>query len=106
MKMALAVVISASAPAPLAPNRMRKTSAVLRKLSLKAAKNWHQNKGAKRRDNIRGDGMPLNITKFHRARSAELTKLGTKKLSGLLAAQRTLPKYATYRRKLRTGFAS
>ncbi len=39
-------------------NRMRNTSAVLRKLSLNAAKNWHQNSGAKRLDSIRGGGMP------------------------------------------------
>ena len=32
---------------------MRKTSAVLRKLSLNAEKNWHQNSGAKRRVVIR-----------------------------------------------------
>ena len=35
-----------SCPASL--NRIRKTSAFLRKLSLKALKNWHQNSGAKR----------------------------------------------------------
>src|SRR3954469_18381988 len=34
-------------------NRIRKTSAFFRKLSLNAEKNWHQNKGAKRRDVIR-----------------------------------------------------
>jgi hypothetical protein len=37
---------------------MTKTSAVLRKLSLNAAKNWHQNSGANRLDKSRGDGMP------------------------------------------------
>ncbi|GJE03770.1 hypothetical protein GMJLKIPL_5727 [Methylobacterium isbiliense] len=36
-------------PAPPTPNRIRNTSAFLRKLSLKAEKNWHQNSGAKRR---------------------------------------------------------
>src|SRR3954454_19259338 len=34
-------------------NRMRNTSAFFKKLSLKAEKNWHQNRGAKRRDSIR-----------------------------------------------------
>src|SRR5258708_1321384 len=38
---------------------MTKTSAVLRKLSLNAAKNWHQNSGANCRDNIKcGDMSP------------------------------------------------
>jgi hypothetical protein len=32
-------------------------SPVLRKLSLKAEKNWHQNSGANRRDNIKGCDM-------------------------------------------------
>ena len=41
-------------------NRMTKTSAVLRKLSLKAAKNWHQNSGAKRRVVIRDVDMSLS----------------------------------------------
>src|SRR4051812_23430052 len=35
-----------------ARKRIRNTSAFLRKLSLNAEKNWHQNKGAKRRDVI------------------------------------------------------
>ncbi len=54
MKIALANVISA--PASPAPdrNKMRNTSAVFRKLSLNAAKNWHQNSGAKRLDNMSG----------------------------------------------------
>src|SRR5438309_1164896 len=34
---------------PPSLNRMRMTSAFLRKLSLNAEKNWHQNSGAKRR---------------------------------------------------------
>src|SRR5258707_7530887 len=38
---------------------MTKTSAVLRKLSLNAAKNWHQNSGANCRDDIKcGDMSP------------------------------------------------
>ncbi len=57
MNTALASVISASASAPLRLNRMRKTSEVFRKLSLNAAKNWHQNRGAKRLDSSSG-GMP------------------------------------------------
>src|SRR5262249_42168335 len=51
MKMAPASVTSQFGPPSW--NRIRKTSAVLRKLSLKAEKNWHQNRGAKRRDSIR-----------------------------------------------------
>src|SRR5262245_1096421 len=63
MKTALASVISAS-ESPLSDwNRMTKTSAVLRKLSLNAAKNWHQNSGANRLDNSRGDGMPPHYCK-------------------------------------------
>ncbi len=54
MKTALASVISASPLSPLIWNRMRKTSAVLRKLSLNAAKNWQQNSGVKRLENSRG----------------------------------------------------
>ena len=38
---------------------MTKTSEVLRKLSPNAAKNWHQNKGAKRRVVIRDVDMAL-----------------------------------------------
>src|SRR5471030_1310793 len=60
MKIALASVISASPLLPPTRNKMRNTSVVLRKLSLNAAKNWHQNSGAKRLDNIRGGGMPAD----------------------------------------------
>ena len=49
-------VINASASA-YPRNRTRKTSAVLRKLSLKAAKNWHQNSGANRRES--SSGVPV-----------------------------------------------
>src|SRR5262245_1252776 len=49
MKTAAASVINASAPSPSILNRIRNTSAFFRKLSLKAEKNWHQNRGAKRR---------------------------------------------------------
>src|SRR5262249_51520849 len=53
MKVAAASVISSSAWAPPMVKRMRMTSAFLRKLSLNAEKNWHQNKGAKRREVIK-----------------------------------------------------
>src|SRR6185312_9442805 len=54
MKTAPARAISAGASSPPRPKRMRKTNVVLRKLSLKAAKNWQQNNGAKRRDKSSG----------------------------------------------------
>src|ERR1700752_2017606 len=43
--------------AALAPrwNTIKRPSAVLRKLSLNAEKNWHQNSGAKRRGRSSGD---------------------------------------------------
>src|SRR5690349_3227290 len=67
MKTALASVIRAS-ESPLSDwNRITKTSAVLRKLSLNAAKNWHQNSGANRLDSSRGDGMPPHYCKVPRA---------------------------------------
>src|ERR1700737_2210171 len=50
MKMPPASVTSASPVAPPILNRITKTSAFFRKLSLKVEKNWHQNSGAKRRD--------------------------------------------------------
>src|SRR6266478_7745492 len=50
MKMAPASVTSASPAAPPILNRISKTSAFFRRLSLKAEKNWHQNSGAKRRE--------------------------------------------------------
>src|SRR3954451_5611306 len=49
MNTAAASVIRVLAFSPPSLNRIRKTSAFFRKLSLKAEKNWHQNKGAKRR---------------------------------------------------------
>ena len=64
--MALASVISASASAAPERNKIKNTSAVLRKLSLNAAKNWHQNSGAKRLDKIRGGGIAPIIAKFRR----------------------------------------
>ncbi len=80
-----ASVISASAAEPPILNRIRKTSAVFRKLSLNAAKNWHQNSGAKRLDSIRGGGMAGDYCRV----PAPVGGAGaTKKLGGLLAAQR------------------
>src|SRR5271169_3274883 len=64
MKMALASVIMDSASAAAVRNKIRKISEVLRKFSLNAAKNWHQNNGAKRLDSIRGGGMAPIIAKF------------------------------------------
>src|SRR6187551_2386725 len=58
MNIALANVIRTSASRAFRRNKTTKTKAVFRKLSLKAAKNWHQNRGAKRLDSIIGDGMP------------------------------------------------
>src|SRR5262245_30096844 len=49
MKTAAATWVRASASGPATLNTSRNTSAFLRKLSLNAEKNWHQNKGAKRR---------------------------------------------------------
>lgn len=45
---------------PPIPNRIRKASAFLRKLSLNAEKNWHQNSGAKRRAVIRVRNMAIS----------------------------------------------
>src|SRR5215813_9270417 len=53
MKIASASVFSEAAPALPIWNTMRNPSAFLRKLSLNAEKNWHQNSGAKRRDVMR-----------------------------------------------------
>src|SRR5262249_62327340 len=70
MKTAAASVISASASAPPMWNSRRKTSDVLRKLSLNAAKNWVQNRGAKRRVISREEDMafPLVPTRYGGAR--------------------------------------
>src|SRR5262249_38627532 len=53
MKIASASVFSEAAPVLPIWNTMRNPSAFLRKLSLNAEKNWHQNSGAKRRDVMR-----------------------------------------------------
>jgi hypothetical protein len=42
-------------------NRMRKTREFLRKLSLKAEKNWVQNKGAKRRVRSKDEDMAVPV---------------------------------------------
>ncbi len=64
MNTAAASVIRDSAAEPPILNRIRNTRAFFRKLSLNAEKNWHQNSGAKRRDNRRdldaaGDGSVM-----------------------------------------------
>src|SRR4051794_41493788 len=59
MKTAAASVISASASEPPMWNRMRKTREFLRKLSLKAEKNWVQNRGAKRRVRSKDEDMAV-----------------------------------------------
>src|ERR1700747_1588973 len=61
MNTAAASVISASASAPPIWNSRRKTSEVLRKLSLNAAKNWVQNRGAKRRVISRDEDMAFPL---------------------------------------------
>ena len=76
MKMALASVTRASASAAAERNKIRKTSEVLRKLSLNAAKNWHQNSGAKRLDSSRGGGIALIIAKFPRGVAPSCKKMG------------------------------
>ena len=53
MNTAAVSVMSAARFSTPGANRIRKTNAFFRKLSLNAEKNWHQNKGAKRRDIIR-----------------------------------------------------
>src|SRR5712671_5419842 len=59
MKTAGASVTSTPALVPPILNNMRKISACLRKLSLNAAKNWHQNSGAKRRVSSRDMASPV-----------------------------------------------
>src|SRR5438552_13861010 len=68
MKTAAAKVMSASASAPPIWNRIRKTSAFWRKLSLNAEKNWVQNSGAKRRVNSKDEDMNGALRSFDRAR--------------------------------------
>src|SRR5215468_11544710 len=59
MKIASASVFSEAAPALPIWNTMRNPNAFLRKLSLNAEENWHQNRGAKRRDVMRCSDMAL-----------------------------------------------
>src|SRR5271165_4476259 len=54
MSVAVAKVASAAPLSPPTCPRMNSASALLKKLSSKAAKNWHQNKGANRRETNRG----------------------------------------------------
>src|SRR5436190_20951966 len=61
MNTAAVSVISASRLVTPGANRISRTSAFFRKLSLKAEKNWHQNSGAKRRE-ARSD-CDINISK-------------------------------------------
>src|SRR5215470_16459041 len=79
MKTAAASVISASASAPPIWNSRRKTSEVLRKLSLNAAKNWVQNRGAKRRVISRDEDMafPLVPTGATRERPHPIDVMAT-----------------------------
>jgi len=54
MSVAVAKVASAAPLSPPTCARMNSASAALNKLSSNAAKNWHQNKGANRRETISG----------------------------------------------------
>src|SRR5262249_4272906 len=76
MKTAAASVISASASAPPIWNSSRKTSEVLRKLSLNAAKNWVQNRGAKRRVINRDEDMAFPLVPTG-ARPKSVTNAGS-----------------------------
>ena len=62
MNTAPASVTSIGEPPPSPPtlNRIRNTRAFLRKLSLKAEKNWHQNRGANRRVVIKVRNMGIS----------------------------------------------
>src|SRR5258705_7060599 len=60
MNTAGASVTSTWAVGPAILNRTRKISACLRKLSLNAAKNWVQNRGAKRRVVSREEDMAIS----------------------------------------------
>ena len=107
MKTAAASVINASASErPDAWNRIRKTREFLRKLSLKAEKNWVQNKGAKRRvrsrdEDIGGSGrwigserpdaLPRQVPAAYRGRGAKRRQFGPKdNLAGQNGRMKTL----------------
>src|SRR6187200_1944905 len=68
MNTAAASVISASALLAATWNKIRKTSEFLRKLSPKAEKNWHQNRGAKRRVTSRDDEEDISSFQSVRGR--------------------------------------
>src|SRR5947209_6793206 len=77
MNTAAASVMSASASGPPILNRIRKTSAFLRKLSLNAEKNWHQNSGAKRRVNNKELVIEpaLSLDGYHNRAKATILKV-------------------------------
>src|SRR5215469_5273654 len=62
--------VNDAALAPFISNTMMNSKAVLRKLSPNAAKNWHQNSGAKRRDVI--NEMDMLWTWLYGARAVPL----------------------------------
>src|ERR1019366_8951374 len=97
MKMALASVIKASASAAPERNRIRNTSAVLRKLSLNAAKNWHQNSGAKLLEKIGGGGIAAIIEKFPRGVAPRENKNGRSRGRPRLCSNKT-QRQRNYRR--------
>src|SRR3954453_10015091 len=61
MNTAAASWVSGSAKLPPIWKTIRNANAFFRKLSLNAEKNWHQNKGAKRRDVIRLSDMLIPL---------------------------------------------
>src|SRR3954453_6215417 len=61
MNTAAASWVSGSAKLPPIWKTIRNANAFFRKLSLNAEKNWHQNKGAKRRDVIRLSAMLIPL---------------------------------------------
>src|SRR4029077_14182050 len=83
MKTAAASVINASASEPPMWNRMRKTREFLRKLSLKAEKNWVQNRGAKRRVRSKDEDMAVPVVG-----SGGAARMITATSSGCLQARR------------------
>jgi hypothetical protein len=64
-------------------NRMRKTREFLRKLSLKAEKNWVQNRGAKRRVRSKDEDMAVPVVG-----SGGAARMITATSSGCLQARR------------------
>src|SRR5258705_13516073 len=83
MNTAAASWVSGSAKLPPIWNTIRNANAFFRKLSLNAEKNWHQNRGAKRRDSKRdldaaGDGSVMGeaYAKNARVRPASCAATG------------------------------